>query len=285
MLRKENSTKEYCEETYRVCAKICRDVLKSFHPTQLEGVTYLKLKKLEDNSLIDNKNKLVSLLGHIKMKLNDSFGYFYMLLIEIVKVHSKYPKKQKRLAGILSPNKDLKAKYISPIIMEKMLELINYWVVNEILQPVIYILRIIKYQILIAPDCIASILDSKPQIFKIFLGLCIDSNESLARSAANLIFLILQRIESKTHTELYIMSAIFDMLKSGEGKVMNALHLNLLQLLSAALDFCNEQSIRQLPLSIELNHLSQIMKNSADFILTKVRFINSTILYVFYLTK
>lgn len=243
----------------------------------------MKLKKTGGDSISENKSKLTNLLSHIKLKTDDAFGNLSeFFMVEVATIRSKYPKKLERLAKILRPDNDHKAKYISSLIMQKILDLINYWVASEVPGPVISLLRIVKYQILISPENVAAILVDKPLLFKTLLDLCANSNDSLSKCAANILFLILQRISatSKTHTELYVLTSILAKLKAGEGKVINALHLRLLQTLCAVLDCSSEDNIRKLPLAHELTHLSLVMKNSADFLLTNVRFVHSVVLYV-----
>lgn len=163
------------------------------------------------------------------------------------------------------------------------MEIMNYWVECKVTGPIISILKILKYQILIFPEDISSIFDEMPKIFNLILDLCKNNNESLCLSASNILFLIYQRVApiSKINTQSHILGLILKSIKNTEINVMNALNLYLLQTLCAIIDCSSEADLRKFDLLLEIDYLSTIMKKSADFLFTRVRFIYSVVLYVF----
>lgn len=54
-------------------------MLKAFHKGQLEGVTYLKLAKIDGSSPTCNRDNLLKLLRHIKLKSVNSFSNYYLI--------------------------------------------------------------------------------------------------------------------------------------------------------------------------------------------------------------
>ncbi len=80
IVNKDNCSDDYyITETYKVFARLCRDLLKSFTETQLEEEEYFKLVKVKDEPVGENQANLTKTLNYIRIKSIDSFGIFFFL--------------------------------------------------------------------------------------------------------------------------------------------------------------------------------------------------------------